>query len=129
MAMKTIRSDKLNPGVLASPEIVDRANETSHHLKTVECYGYENDIPATIDYEDKNLKYHTSDETFSAVLCITRGLIYLNPRPAAFNFEKIYPTTYQAYDFSAKNFGLAYKVRSHFERPETFTPPFIPNNH
>ena len=76
----------------------------------------ENDSLATMVGEGKDFEYHTSDETFSAVQCNTCGLIYLNPRPAVFDFEKIYPPTYRAYDFSAKNFGLTYKIRSHFER-------------
>jgi ubiquinone/menaquinone biosynthesis C-methylase UbiE len=39
----------------------------------------------------------------------------LNPRPVISEFEKIYPSTYHAYNFSENNFGFSYKIRSRIE--------------
>lgn len=62
------------------------------------------------DYE-----YRTSADTFLAVRCSACGLVYLNPRPAVSEFETIYPPTYHAFDFSEKDFGIVYKIRSRLE--------------
>jgi 2-polyprenyl-3-methyl-5-hydroxy-6-metoxy-1,4-benzoquinol methylase len=70
---------------------------------------------ATIIGSGEDFEYHTSDDTFFAMRCDTCGLIYLNPRPATSEFEKIYPSTYHAYNFSEENFGFIYKVRSRLE--------------
>lgn len=70
---------------------------------------------ATIIGNGQDFEYHTSSETFSAVRCNSCGLIYLNPRPVISEFKKIYPPTYHAYNFSEKNFGFPYKVRSRIE--------------
>jgi SAM-dependent methyltransferase len=39
----------------------------------------------------------------------------LNPRPTINEVEKIYPPTYHAYNFSKKNYGFIYQVRSRLE--------------
>lgn len=62
------------------------------------------------DYE-----YRTSNDTFLAMQCASCGLIYLNPRPDVSEFETIYPPTYHAFDFSEKDFGIVYKIRSRLE--------------
>jgi ubiquinone/menaquinone biosynthesis C-methylase UbiE len=62
------------------------------------------------DYE-----YRTSDDTFLAMQCHLCGLVYLNPRPSVSEFSTIYPPTYHAFDFSEKDFGLVYKIRSRLE--------------
>lgn len=62
------------------------------------------------DYE-----YRTSADTFLAVCCTVCGLVYLNPRPDTSEFETIYPPTYHAFDFSEKDFGVVYKIRSRLE--------------
>ena len=62
------------------------------------------------DYE-----YRTSDDTFSAVRCHACGLVYLNPRPDVSEFETIYPPDYHAFDFSERDFGVVYKIRSRLE--------------
>ena len=63
----------------------------------------------------EDFEYYTSPDTFLAMRCRTCGLIYLNPRPAAAEFERIYPPTYHAFDFSAARFGLAFRVRRRLE--------------
>ena len=70
---------------------------------------------ATLIGQGEDFEYHTSPDTFLAMRCNSCGLVYLNPRPAVSEFEKIYPTTYHAYDFSKKNFGIVYKIRSRLE--------------
>ena len=67
-------------------------------------------IGAGEDYE-----YRTGDETFTAVRCRACELVYLNPRPDASEFERIYPPTYHAFDFSETDFGFVYRVRARLE--------------
>jgi SAM-dependent methyltransferase len=70
---------------------------------------------ATVVGRGEDFEYHTSPDTFSAVRCNSCGLIYLNPRPTISEFEKFYPPTYHAYNFSKKDFGFVYTVRSWLE--------------
>jgi ubiquinone/menaquinone biosynthesis C-methylase UbiE len=62
------------------------------------------------DYE-----YRTGADTFLAMCCRSCGLVYLNPRPDVSEFETIYPPNYHAFDFSEKDFGIVYKIRSRLE--------------
>ncbi len=62
------------------------------------------------DYE-----YGTSIDIFVAMRCDSCGLVYLNPRPDVSEFEAIYPSNYHAFDFSAEDFGVVYKIRSRLE--------------
>lgn len=63
----------------------------------------------------KDFEYRTSDDTFSAARCNICGLVYLNPRPDISEFGTIYPPNYHAFDFSEKDFGVNYKIRSRLE--------------
>ena len=63
----------------------------------------------------EDFEYHTSPDVFSAMKCNSCGLVYLNPRPSVSEFETIYPPTYHAFDFSKKQYGFVYKVRSRLE--------------
>jgi 2-polyprenyl-3-methyl-5-hydroxy-6-metoxy-1,4-benzoquinol methylase len=63
----------------------------------------------------EDFEYHTSRDTFIAMQCNSCGLVYLNPRPAISEFEKIYPSNYHAFDFSEKHFGIIHKIRSQLE--------------
>jgi 2-polyprenyl-3-methyl-5-hydroxy-6-metoxy-1,4-benzoquinol methylase len=67
-----------------------------------------------VDYE-----YDSIPDTFSAFQCNSCSLVYLNPRPSVSEFEKIYPPTYHAFDFSKKKYGFVYKVRSRLEAMRT----------
>jgi len=62
------------------------------------------------DYE-----YRTGNDTFLAMQCNSCGLVYLNPRPEVSEFETIYPSDYHAFNFSEKDFGVVYKIRSSLE--------------
>jgi ubiquinone/menaquinone biosynthesis C-methylase UbiE len=83
-------------------------------LISVRCCVCDADDAAPIgvgtDYE-----YRTSGDTFLAMQCASCGLVYLNPRPSVSEFATIYPPNYHAFDFSEKDFGLVYKIRSRLE--------------
>jgi len=63
----------------------------------------------------KDFEYRTSPDVFSAVRCASCGLVYLNPRPDVSEFQRIYPPSYHAFDFSERDFGIVYKIRSRLE--------------
>ncbi len=63
----------------------------------------------------EDFEYRTSNDVFAAMQCKTCGLVYLNPRPSIAEFERIYPPTYHAFDFSEEEFGFVHKVRSRLE--------------
>lgn len=63
----------------------------------------------------RDFEYGTSADIFAAVRCASCELVYLNPRPDVSEFETIYPENYHAFDFSEKDFGLVYKIRSRLE--------------
>jgi 2-polyprenyl-3-methyl-5-hydroxy-6-metoxy-1,4-benzoquinol methylase len=90
------------------------ATKASLNLVFVNCCVCES-RDATVIGKGEDFEYHTSPDTFSAMRCNSCGLVYLNPRPAINELEKIYPPTYHAYDFSKINFGVAYKVRTRLE--------------
>jgi SAM-dependent methyltransferase len=63
----------------------------------------------------EDFEYHSSAETFLALRCHRCSLVYLSPRPTAESLPCIYPANYHAFNFSAEEFGLSYKVRSWLE--------------
>ncbi|MCU0549911.1 MAG: class I SAM-dependent methyltransferase [Leptolyngbya sp. Prado105] len=63
----------------------------------------------------EDFEYRTSPDTFLAVQCRGCGLVYLNPRPAMSQLDRIYPRDYHAYGFSAERFGFVYRVRQRLE--------------
>ncbi len=63
----------------------------------------------------EDFEYRTSSDVFAAMQCKTCGLVYLNPRPSVSEFDRIYPPTYHAFDFSEEEFGFVHKVRSRLE--------------
>ena len=70
---------------------------------------------ASLIGKGEDFEYHTSADTFFAMRCNSCNLVYLDPRPAASEFETIYPPTYHAFDFSKKEFGFVYNVRCRLE--------------
>ncbi|MBC7901029.1 MAG: class I SAM-dependent methyltransferase [Saprospiraceae bacterium] len=69
----------------------------------------------------QDFEYNTVPDTFLAMRCNSCGLVYLNPRPSAADFQTIYPPNYHAFDFSEKDFGLVYKIRSRLEAKRLLT--------
>ncbi len=63
----------------------------------------------------EDFEYRTSADSFLAVRCRRCGLLYLNPRPAAHELERIYPPSYHAFDFSPERYGFVYRVRRALE--------------
>lgn len=83
-------------------------------LVQVKCCICESD-DAEIIGEGKDFEYNTSEDTFVARKCNTCGLVYLNPRPMVSEFKRIYPTSYHAFNFSEKEYGIVHKIRSRLE--------------
>ncbi|NEP16234.1 MAG: class I SAM-dependent methyltransferase [Leptolyngbya sp. SIO4C1] len=83
-------------------------------LETVKCCicGTEEVEPLAVG---EDFEYRTSPDFFLAVQCRRCRLVYLSPRPALTEFDRIYPPDYHAFDFSADQFGLAYRVRRWLE--------------
>jgi SAM-dependent methyltransferase len=63
----------------------------------------------------EDFEYHSSPETFLAMYCRRCSVIYLSPRPTPESLPCIYPSNYHAFNFSAAEFGLSFKVRSWLE--------------
>jgi 2-polyprenyl-3-methyl-5-hydroxy-6-metoxy-1,4-benzoquinol methylase len=63
----------------------------------------------------EDFEYRTSPDAFLAVQCNHCRLVYLHPRPAMAELDRIYPPDYHAFDFSADRYGLVYKVRQRLE--------------
>jgi SAM-dependent methyltransferase len=74
--------------------------------------GVEDGAPVAVG---EDFEYRTSRDWFVAMQCSSCGLVYLNPRPAKSELDRIYPSTYHAFQFSAENFGLSHRVRSRLE--------------
>ena len=69
----------------------------------------------------EDFEYRTSSDVFAVMQCNLCGLVYLNPRPDVSELETIYPPNYHAFDFSAEDFGLVYKIRSRLETKRVLT--------
>jgi SAM-dependent methyltransferase len=63
----------------------------------------------------EDFEYDTSRDTFLAVRCRLCGLVYLNPRPVADEFKRIYPPSYHAFAFTPEQFGFVYAMRRRLE--------------
>jgi len=74
--------------------------------------GEEDGAPVAVG---EDFEYRTSRDSFIAMRCCSCGLVYLNPRPVSGEFDRIYPPSYHAFQFSEENFGLAHRVRSRLE--------------
>ena len=74
--------------------------------------GVEDAEPAGVG---EDFEYRTSPDTFLAVRCRRCGLVYLNPRPADAEADRVYPDHYHAFDFKPEGFGLVYRVRRRLE--------------
>ena len=84
------------------------------NLTFTKCCVCETDdaVPVGVGYD---YEYRTGSDAFLAMQCNSCGLVYLNPRPDVSEFETIYPSHYHAFDFSEKDFGVVYKIRSRLE--------------
>jgi len=95
-------------------KIYEVKTNSNLHLTQVNCCVCGSD-DATLIGKGEDFEYHTSPDIFLAMRCNSCGLVYLNPRPAISEVEKIYPSTYHAYNFSKEKFGSVYKIRSRIE--------------
>lgn len=62
-----------------------------------------------------DFEYRTSPDSFLAVRCIQCGVVYLDRRPVASEFDRIYPDHYHAFAFTEDRFGVVYSVRRRLE--------------
>ncbi len=74
--------------------------------------GVEDAAPVAVG---EDFEYRTSGDSFLAMRCRSCGLVYLNPRPATSELDRIYPASYHAFQFSQENFGFVHRVRSRLE--------------
>jgi 2-polyprenyl-3-methyl-5-hydroxy-6-metoxy-1,4-benzoquinol methylase len=88
--------------------------EINLNLTSAKCCICESE-DASIIGSGKDYEYQTSSHTFLARQCNSCGLVYLNPRPSVSEFKKIYPPDYHSLNFSKKNFGFVYEMRSRLE--------------
>lgn len=63
----------------------------------------------------EDFEYRTSDDIYTARFCDRCGLVYLSPRPALSELDRIYPSTYHAYQFTEEEFGFVHRVRCKLE--------------
>jgi SAM-dependent methyltransferase len=97
---------------LSVEEIPQKIN--SLELVNISCCVCDSD-EARVAGIGEDFEYRTSPDVFAAMQCVSCGLVYLNPRPDVSEFDRIYPPTYHAFDFSAEEFGFVHKVRSRLE--------------
>ncbi len=83
-------------------------------LESVRCCICDHDEAVPIGVGE-DFEYRTSPDTFLAMRCRECGLIYLKLRPADTEFDRIYPPSYHAFDFTGARFGLAHRVRRGLE--------------
>ena len=86
----------------------------SLELVNVNCCVCDSDDAKVVGIGE-DFEYRTSHDVFAAMQCNSCGLVYLNPRPSVAEFERIYPPSYHAFDFSVEEFGFVHKVRSRLE--------------
>lgn len=101
--------DEAPPAAKESPQ-----SSSPLDLVRVGCCICDDDDAEPVGVGD-DFEYHTSPDSFVAMRCRGCGLVYLNPRPSMGELGRIYPPTYHAFDFSAKRFGLVYRVRRKLE--------------
>ena len=63
----------------------------------------------------EDFEYRTSADAWHMRRCGGCGLLVLSPRPAADQFDRIYPPGYHAFAFTPERFGLAHAVRRRLE--------------
>jgi SAM-dependent methyltransferase len=64
----------------------------------------------------EDFEYRTSPDTFNMYRCDSCDTLFLHPRPARSELDRIYPESYHAYQFTAEEFGLSYSMRRRLER-------------
>jgi SAM-dependent methyltransferase len=69
----------------------------------------------------KDYEYRTAEEEFTFIKCDSCGLIYLNPRPASEEMNRIYPDNYYAYDVKKRRNSLVTAIRNRMEKKKIDT--------
>jgi SAM-dependent methyltransferase len=94
------------------PHRADATQPLAMTAVTCAVCGSDEVIPLAVG---EDFEYRTSPDAFLAVQCKCCELVYLNPRPAMGELDRIYPPDYHAFDFSADRYGFVYKVRRRLE--------------
>ena len=68
-------------------------------------------VAVTADFE-----YRTGIDSLLVQRCRKCRQLYLDPRPSADDYSLIYPPDYHAFNFSAEQFGVSYRVRALIEK-------------
>jgi 2-polyprenyl-3-methyl-5-hydroxy-6-metoxy-1,4-benzoquinol methylase len=63
----------------------------------------------------EDFEYRTSPDRFEVMRCGRCDLVYLKQRPALAELDRIYPSTYHAFQFNEAEFGFVHKVRRRLE--------------
>src|SRR5262245_47039476 len=104
------------PATLAPPRPVVSVPGPTPSLRLVPAHcalcGVEDADPIGVG---EDFEYRTSPDTFLAVRCRRCGLIYLAPRPADDEAERIYPDHYHAFEFNPDAYGFVHSVRRRLE--------------
>lgn len=103
----------MKQAVKLSPEQKSNS-KNSLELVNVNCCVCDSDAADCVGIGE-DFEYRTSADVFAAMQCKSCGLVYLNPRPSVSEFDRIYPPAYHAFDFSEKDYGFVFKVRSRLE--------------
>lgn len=74
--------------------------------------GTDDSVPIAVG---EDFEYRTCPDELLMVKCRRCGLVYLNPRPAPDEGERIYPNNYHAFQFESADFGIIHKVRRWLE--------------
>jgi len=92
----------------------DPVATASLNLAPVPCCICETDDAEPVGVGE-DFEYQTSPDTFLAMRCRSCGLVYLSPRPAVADLDRIYPEHYHAFQFTAEHYGFVYQVRRRLE--------------
>lgn len=99
--------------VYEAAEAVELSVRPLDTVQTACCIcGHADAVPIAVG---EDFEYRVTDDTFLVVRCRQCGLVYLNPRPALTEFDRIYPPNYHAYEFSPQQFGFVHAVRRRLE--------------
>ena len=71
--------------------------------------------PTPVVGTGRDFEYATSDDVWRMARCESCDVLVLDPRPAADQFDVIYPPHYHAFQFDAAQYGFIHKVRRRLE--------------
>jgi SAM-dependent methyltransferase len=76
------------------------------------CGGLEKANPLAVG---EDFEYRCSPDSFLVMQCCGCGLVYLDPRPAIEELDRLYGPDYHAFNFSQEGYGIVYRIRRKLE--------------